>query len=238
MAWARDPVKSEITLVQISSMPSAPSACVTYFLQPFRCLICCSATASSVAGHLARAPHPPWSSPSIPTAVIQEAVDSPQSAWLLGYVLFFRLKRKTDLIITEADVTDAEKASNVQKPYLWRLIDRDGGRFATLPELMEGSEELFHERQAFARMLTGNVSVVRQVETVLAVVLLIVWVFIAAWIFDPGAVQRTWTALSAGLLSFSFIFSSTIREVWSLRLCVDHAGLAMELGTLLPWAMG
>lgn len=39
------------------------------------------------------------------------------------------------------------------------------------------------------------------------------WVSITAAIFDPGAVQHTWTAPAAGLLSCSFVFSNSIREV-------------------------
>eukprot|EP00892_Ulva_mutabilis_P002307 jgi/Ulvmu1/12077/UM083_0090.1 len=80
-------------------------------------------------------------------------------------------------------------------------------------DFMDGVERARRERQMLADTLGGNVEVVRQVAKVIGVFCLIVWVFIAATIFDPDAVQRTWTVLSAGLLSFSFIFSNTIREV-------------------------
>ena len=56
--------------------------------------------------------------------------------------------------------------------------------------------------------LSGNVAVVKQVARAILMFFLIIWVFIAAAMFDPDAVQRSWTALSAGLLSFSFIFSN------------------------------
>lgn len=46
------------------------------------------------------------------------------------------------------------------------------------------------------------------------VALWIAMVFIFVAIYDTSLVRSTWTALSASLLSFSFIFGNSIRQVW------------------------
>jgi hypothetical protein len=73
--------------------------------------------------------------------------------------------------------------------------------------------QVFENRHNLLRTLRDSETVVAQVELVIGIVLFIIWLFITAAIFDGEAVQRTWTALSAGLLSFSFIFGNSIREV-------------------------
>ena len=52
-----------------------------------------------------------------------------------------------------------------------------------------------------------------QVQKAIWITLFIIWVFVVVAIFDAGSLQRTWTGLSAGLLSFSFIFGNSIRQV-------------------------
>ena len=44
------------------------------------------------------------------------------------------------------------------------------------------------------------------------ITLLIVLAFVVLAIFDTNRLQRTWTGLSASLLSFSFIFGNSIRQ--------------------------
>lgn len=55
-------------------------------------------------------------------------------------------------------------------------------------------------------------------ENAVGVALMVVLVFIVVAIFDGATVQRTWTALSAAFLSFSFIFGNSIRQVCFLAL--------------------
>lgn len=145
---------------------------------------------------------------------LQESVQSAHFARQIGYLMFFNLKRNdAAMTISEKEVHDAEVAAGLHNAHTWRLFNRDGDLSSTLQELMEGTERVFNSRETIANTLVGNVAVVRQVESAIGALLLIIWVFIAAAIFDPDNVQRVWTALSAGLLSFSFIFSNTIREV-------------------------
>lgn len=44
------------------------------------------------------------------------------------------------------------------------------------------------------------------------ITLLIVLAFVVLAVFDTNRLARTWTGLSAGLLSFSFIFGNSIRQ--------------------------
>lgn len=72
---------------------------------------------------------------------------------------------------------------------------------------------MFDNRDSLLRTLRDNETVVAQVEIAIGILFFIIWMFTTAAIFNGEAVQQTWTALSAGLLSFSFIFGNSIREV-------------------------
>lgn len=61
------------------------------------------------------------------------------------------------------------------------------------------SPQVYYNRKSLARTLMDNQNVVAQVENAIGVTLFIAWVFVTAAVFDGGAVQRTWTALSAGV---------------------------------------
>jgi hypothetical protein len=73
--------------------------------------------------------------------------------------------------------------------------------------------QVFKNRSSLLNTLRDNQTVIRQVEIAIGALFVIFWLFIATALFDGGAVMRTWTAMSAGLLSFSFIFGNSIREV-------------------------
>lgn len=73
--------------------------------------------------------------------------------------------------------------------------------------------QVFDNRDSLLRTLRDNETVVAQVEIAIGILFFIIWMFTTAAIFNGEAVQQTWTALSAGLLSFSFIFGNSIREV-------------------------
>jgi hypothetical protein len=55
--------------------------------------------------------------------------------------------------------------------------------------------------------------VVQQVEFAIQSALVIILIFLSIGIFDRNAVRDTWTAMSAGLLSVTFIIGNSIREV-------------------------
>lgn len=135
----------------------------------------------------------------------------------LGYYIFWNLRQENSgLAVAESEVREAALRAGIKHPSAaWELFDRNCDRSATLEEIVESVEQVFQNRDSLLHTLKDNETVVAQVEYAIGVTLFIVWLFIAAAIFDAGAVQRTWTALSAGLLSFSFIFGNSIREVRS-----------------------
>jgi hypothetical protein len=57
-----------------------------------------------------------------------------------------------------------------------------------------------------------------QVERAIYITLMVIFVLVTVAIFDAESLARTWTGLSAGLLSFSFIFGNSIRQVLPLVL--------------------
>ena len=80
-------------------------------------------------------------------------------------------------------------------------------------QVIHSVEQVYDHRKALARTLSDSQTVVAQVERAIYVTLLVILVFVIMAIFDPDSLQRTWTGLSAGLLSFSFIFGNSIRQV-------------------------
>jgi hypothetical protein len=133
----------------------------------------------------------------------------------LGYYIFWNLRQEqSGLAVAEAEVKEAAARAGIKYvDAAWELFDRNCDSSATLEEILESVQQVFQNRDSLLHTLKDNETVVSQVEAAIGTTLFIVWLFISAAIFDPVAVQRTWTALSAGLLSFSFIFGNSIREV-------------------------
>lgn len=77
--------------------------------------------------------------------------------------------------------------------------------------------QVYDNRATLFLTLRDSQTVVSQVERAIYVSLLVLLAFVSLAIFDIGTLQRTWTGLSAGLLSFSFIFGNSIRQVQSLH---------------------
>ena len=71
---------------------------------------------------------------------------------------------------------------------------------------------MYDNRKSLALTLLDNATVVRQVERAIYATLLIVLAFVSLAVFQPSSLRSTWTGLSAGLLSFSFIFGNSIRQ--------------------------
>eukprot|EP00892_Ulva_mutabilis_P002302 jgi/Ulvmu1/12072/UM083_0085.1 len=133
----------------------------------------------------------------------------------LGYWMFFNLRQTSVGVgLAERDVRRAAQQMRLNENKSWALLSRGATATATLEEVLGALEDVYAQRKQLSRALANNQTVVQQVETALGVVLAIVWVFVAAAIFDPGTVQVTWTALSAVFLSMSFIFGNAVRQVF------------------------
>jgi hypothetical protein len=79
--------------------------------------------------------------------------------------------------------------------------------------------QVYVNRKSLASTLQDSQTVVAQVESAVYVTLIIVLAFVSLAIFDTNSLQRTWTGLSASLISFSFIFGNSIRQVCCGRTC-------------------
>lgn len=90
--------------------------------------------------------------------------------------------------------------------------------------------QVYNRRKSLALTLQDSQTVVKQVEQAIYFTLLIVLAFVTLAVFEEGSLQRTWTGLSAGLLSFSFIFGNSIRQVRlrpsSIFVCTRFESLA------------
>lgn len=143
-----------------------------------------------------------------------EALRTRVHARQLAYWMFFNLRQTSVGVgLAEGDVRRAAQRVRLDGGKAWALLSGGGTASATMEEVLSAMEAVYGRRKRLTRALANNQTVVREVEAALGVVLMIVWVFVAAAIFDPGTVQVTWTALSAVFLSMSFIFGNAIRQV-------------------------
>jgi hypothetical protein len=150
------------------------------------------------------------------------------SARQLGYYLFWNLRSfDSGLGLSESDVkATAEQAGLRYQDSAWALLDRNSDSFATLNEVLDSVEQVYDNRKALARTLVDSQTVVAQVERAIYSTLMVVLAFVSVAIWDAGSLQRTWTALSAGLLSFSFVFGNSIRQVPPLLNCCIFSKLS------------
>lgn len=147
--------------------------------------------------------------------VVQTDLTNKIGARQLGYYLFWNLRcEKDSLGLSEDSVVAAAKCAGLKHhESAWNLFDRNGDKEATLDEVVTSVEEVYNNRRSLAQTLLDNQTVVSQVERAIYITLMIVLLFVIVAIFDAGSLQRTWTGLSAGLLSFSFIFGNSIKQV-------------------------
>jgi hypothetical protein len=145
----------------------------------------------------------------------QNDVNNRIGARQLGYYLFWNLRSTTSgLGLSEQDVIATARHAGIKHvESAWQLLDRNADAEATLDEVVNSVEEVFTNRRSLAKTLVDNQTVVGQVEKAIWITLFIFWVFVVVALFDAGSLQRTWTGLSASLLSFSFIFGNSIRQV-------------------------
>jgi hypothetical protein len=134
------------------------------------------------------------------------------SAWKLGYYMFWNL-RSHGLTVTAHDLHDVSSGCGLRhKETARQLFDRNNDDFITLEEIITSVQDVYNNRKYLARSIEDNLTVVQQVETAIKAALMVVLLFITIAIFDRAAVRETWTAMSAGLLSVTFIIGNSIRE--------------------------
>ena len=146
---------------------------------------------------------------------MQDDVTNKVAARQLGYYLFWNLRANASgLALSNADVCEAAYNAGLKHAdSAWQLLDRNGDSEASLDEVVHAVEDVYSNRRSLAATLQDNQTVVAQVERLIWAALIVLLVFVAFAIFDAGALASTWPGLSAGLLSFSFIFSNSIRTV-------------------------
>jgi hypothetical protein len=160
-------------------------------------------------------PTPAYGSVAWTLHLVQDELTNKVAARQMAYFLFWNLRSATSgLTVTQTDVEEsAARAGLKHTDTAWGLLDRNGDLEVSFDEVVNAVEDVYDNRRTLAATLRDNQTVVAQVERLIWVTLNVVLLFIVVAIFDAGSLQRTWTGLSAGLLSFSFIFSNSIRTV-------------------------
>lgn len=162
--------------------------------------------------------------------------DVKMHTWKLGYYLFWNLRDPgcTFPGLTKADVTAVAQRFAVPVSRAWLLLDHNNDRRVTMDEVIRSVEQAYNNRSVLSKSLAESQTVVGQVQRVIHAFLLIVLAFVAVAILIPGSVSKVWTSMSAGLLSFSFVFGNSIQEVFEncIFLFFTHP---FDLGDKIRW---
>jgi small-conductance mechanosensitive channel len=156
--------------------------------------------------------------------------------WKLGYYLFWNLRnpRRPLPELSRADVDAVAQRIEMPAQSAWMLMDHNGDRRVTMDEVVRSVERVYNNRTILARSLSESQTVVGQVQNVIYAFLVIVLAFVAVAIVIPGSISKVWTSMSAGLLSFSFIFGNSIQQVFEncVFLFFTHP---FDLGDKIRW---
>lgn len=157
-------------------------------------------------------------------------------AWKLGYYLFWNLRSPNCSFagLPKTDVIAVARRFDMPLRRAWQLLDHNNDRRITMDEVVRSVEQAYNNRTLLAKSLAESQTVVGQVQRVIYTFLLIVLAFVAVAIIIPGSVSRVWTSMSAGLLSFSFVFGNSIKEVFEncIFLFFTHP---FDLGDKIRW---
>ena len=156
--------------------------------------------------------------------------------WKLGYYLFWNLRHagRDDPGLSRSDVYAVAHKINMPARTAWLLMDHNSDQQVTMDEVIKSVEQVYNDRVVLAKSLSESQTVVGQVQRIIHLFLLIVLAFVAVAVLVPGSISKVWTSMSAGLLSFSFIFGNSIREVFEN--CVFLFGThPFDLGDKIRW---
>lgn len=143
-----------------------------------------------------------------------EEIRNKSSARRVGFYIFWNLKRNSERMdIIESDLR-ALIPDPGQRALAWKMLDPDGSGTADLQECVDCVVSAYRSRKQLARTLLDTQGVIHRVDTTATVLMWIVLIFVFFAIFDVDSFRLTWTALSAGLISFSFIFGNSMCQVW------------------------
>jgi small-conductance mechanosensitive channel len=156
--------------------------------------------------------------------------------WKLGYYLFWNLRnpRRTMPGLSRADVYAVARRIQMPAHSAWMLMDHNGDQRVTMDEVVRSVEQVYNNRTILARSLAESQTVVGQVQNIIHAFLLVVLAFVTVAIVIPGGIAKVWTSMSAGLLSFSFIFGNSICEIFEncVFLFFTHP---FDLGDKIRW---
>jgi hypothetical protein len=163
-------------------------------------------------------------------AWLQEDLNNSIAARMLGYYIFWNLRSPSEGInLSEASVSSVAQSAGLNPDTTWRLLSNSYSRSTSLEDVVDSVEGVYKERKQLAAALASNQTVVHEVESAIWVALMVVLIFVTVAVFDGNTVQRTWTALSAAFLSFSFIFGNSIRQVCASEAPPSHPCMALAL---------
>lgn len=156
-------------------------------------------------------------------------------AWKLGYFVFWNLRTPLVMrpMLSREDVLGAaESACIPNKAVAWKILDRNGDSCVTVDEVISSIVDVFQARKGLARSMSDSCDVVGQAQRILYIVLMAVLLFVGIGILVPGALPKVWAGISAALLSLSFVFGNSIREVFEscVFLLVSHP---FDLGDII-----
>ena len=144
------------------------------------------------------------------------SVESLADAWMLGYYLFWNLKRPGS-IRPNLKRRDVDLASDtlglVQKGAAWSLLDRNSDDTASMIEIVTSVESVYRNRKLLAKLLIDSQSIVGQVQTVIHAVLLVGVALVTVAVLLRDGLGRFWTGVSAAFIGLSFVFGNSVHQL-------------------------
>lgn len=167
---------------------------------------------ASIQTHMPRATH---SDDSTGHDTVLSCVRTSHHSRLLGYLLFWNLRPPNNftLAISQSDVQACEQLRTF-KSDAWRLLDRDGDCFVTLKEVIDSVVQVVGNRDNLVKTMRDSSTVINQSKRIIHVVLVALVAIGAVALFNPQAFSRILTGAGAALITISFVFGNSLRQLY------------------------
>lgn len=113
--------------------------------------------------------------------------------------------------VVKEDLTPFIKDSDLDLAF--SMLDVDGDGKINLKDCVASVERIYHERCNLASTLRDTKSITKVLELLIGIIIHTVFFFFYLFVFQVN-VGQVWVALSAFLVGFSFIFGSTVANVF------------------------
>lgn len=130
----------------------------------------------------------------------------------VAYYLFWNIMSEFDKsFIEQSDLLPFLPEDEV--PEAFEMLDADRDGHVTVDECVIAIQNIFQDRRNLATSLQDTRSITSVLETLIGVVLHVIFVFFYLLIFQAN-VSQLWVSFSGVILAFSFMFGNSVRQTY------------------------